>query len=582
MPLEATIYVRFSSQEQASGNSVERQLSLCRAMAERNGWLVDDARILIDEGKSAYSGANRSVGGHLHRFEAEALSGAFAAGHVLVVEHFDRISRQGYDEVLDFLKRITSRGVTLATVDCDQVYLAHERVDMLAVMQIILKSEMAREESDKKSKRVLAAWRHKVEKIQAGSRLAVTSQVPSWLSVDPATREIVPIPERVDLVREIFQLCTSGYGTPAIAKKLNARGEPVWQNAGRRSKHGWTVGYLTRLLTNRAVMGEYRPMRRSRSMAHAESKGVTVLDYYPKVVEPALFTRAQAARAKRRGTSGAWQVTHNNLLSGIARCGECGGPARFQQTVRKGRLIKGTSGTRKPITYVAGANISYLSCFNAFGKVWDEARGTQRCHNRARVRYEPIEAALLDSVLAWAIPDDLLTAADLGESTIALAEVERHEFEMRERLSNLVDGFSRTGSRAMESAIAELEIDLQTVEGKIIALRKAEQIELGATSPEEHWRLIQDLKAAVLSEDREIRTEARVSVNQAFRSLLESVQFSSAKEVFVLVRGGFMLEIDGKGKVKSGGILPGALRLGPDGEQDWTPELEPTAEPPSG
>lgn len=263
MSQPATIYARFSNAEQGKGSSMDRQLRLCEEMAKQHGWETDASRILRDEGRSAFSGANRKQGGAFHEFERDAEAGHFQNGHVLIVEHLDRISRQGYDEVLPLLTMLTRNGVTVATVDGNRVYPAFERVPMGPVMEVILKTELAREESKKKADRLAEAWKRKVEKAQAsnGSHIAITSTCPAWINVDPTTKLMTLNEDRVRVLREIFQLTIDGYGTPAIAQRLNARNEPVWKHREIKSKNGWTVGYLTKIVLNRAVMGEYQPTK---------------------------------------------------------------------------------------------------------------------------------------------------------------------------------------------------------------------------------------------------------------------------------------------------------------------------------
>ena len=298
-------------------------------MIAQQGWQGSRDRELVDEGLSAYSGANRAPGGLLYAFEQEADSGRYRNGHVLVVENLDRISRQGYDAILPFLQKLTSQGVTVATVDGNRVYPAFERVTMASVIEAVVKSELSREESEKKSKRLRAAQNKRVEeaKTNAGKHISHTATVPAWLTVEriskPAERPVYKMglnEERVALLREIFQLTIDGFGTPSIAKMLNARGEPVWSHLGQRSNNGWTVGYLTKIVLNRAVLGEYHPMNSPRS-GEQTSKGIVVLNHFPQAIDPVMFAKASAARDSRQGTSGSWQITHNNLLSGIAKCG---------------------------------------------------------------------------------------------------------------------------------------------------------------------------------------------------------------------------------------------------------------------
>ena len=157
MTLPATIYARFSNAEQAEGNSKTRQLSLCRDMIARHEWWGSTDRELIDEGISAYSGANRAPGSLLFQFEQEAEAGRYRNGHVLVVENLDRISRQGYDAVLPFLQKLTNQGVTIATVDGNLVYPAYERVTMAAIIVAVVHPVMPRYEQEQKDGRRNAA-----------------------------------------------------------------------------------------------------------------------------------------------------------------------------------------------------------------------------------------------------------------------------------------------------------------------------------------------------------------------------------------------------------------------------------------
>ncbi|QUM73676.1 recombinase family protein [Sphingopyxis granuli] len=124
----ATIYARFSSAEQAKGTSIARQLELCTAFAKQHGWQVSDT--LKEEGKSGYSGANRSPGGKLYEFEQAVERGQYINGHALIVEHLDRITRQGWEQVLPFLQKLTANGVGLGDlliiIELDRAWLIGE------------------------------------------------------------------------------------------------------------------------------------------------------------------------------------------------------------------------------------------------------------------------------------------------------------------------------------------------------------------------------------------------------------------------------------------------------------------------
>ncbi len=182
MTLPAFIYARFSSLEQGRGTSLVRQFENGRKHAEKKGWLLDADREISDKGRSAFHGANRSEGGMLYAFERQVEKGFYRNGAVFVCEHFDRISRQGWEEVHAFLKLCVENGVSVATVDGDRFYPAGERISGPTIMELVYKSEGAREESNKKSERGLDNWQRKITAIEGGDRSARIGLPPGWMT----------------------------------------------------------------------------------------------------------------------------------------------------------------------------------------------------------------------------------------------------------------------------------------------------------------------------------------------------------------------------------------------------------------
>ncbi len=241
MTLLATCYARFSSAEQSAGMSLERQFNITKKVCQDNEWDFDPARNIADEGRSAFSGSNRAEGGGLFDFERRAKAGHFANGHVLVVEHLDRISREGYDAVLSFINGLTAAGVTVATAK--DTYQPYQRLTLTDVMKVLIQAEVAFEESEKKQTRQLALWEKKLAEARAGNPRAITKLIPSWLVVDPQDRTMSLHPHRAAVVREIFEWCADGFGAPAIVKKLNERAEPTWgEYAKTDEKKGRVAG----------------------------------------------------------------------------------------------------------------------------------------------------------------------------------------------------------------------------------------------------------------------------------------------------------------------------------------------------
>lgn len=580
MTLPATIYARFSNQEQAQGSSKSRQLTLCRDMAARHKWQGSTDRELIDEGVSAYSGANRAPGGLLYAFEQEAEAGRYRNGHVLVVENLDRISRQGYDAILPFLQKLTTQGVTVATVDGDRVYPAYERVTMASVIEAVVKSELSREESEKKSRRLKAAQNKRISDAQAtaGQHISHTATIPAWID---ATRISKPTERpaykmtlnegRTAVLREIFQLTIDGFGTPAIAKKLNARGEPVWSHLGQRSNNGWTVGYLTKIVMNRAVMGEYHPMNRPRSGAQT-SKGIAVLNHFPQAIDPVTFAKAQAARQERKGTSGAWQITHNNLFSGIAKCAHCNGRMKQEVTVRKGGARRNSKNKR--LINPSKQDISYLKCHNALNRVWDEENNRPRCENRATVRYEKLEAAVVRIAVGWlAKHREAAPSADVAELEVQIAEARRFLEDKQKQAESAATSFVRTNSPTMERLMLQLETEvaddmkaIRSLESRLATART------NAPSPD-FTKQMQAQVEALSSEDDEERNRTRVAMKQTLARLVTRMACLDSRLTSVTLGGSLTIVIDNEGNEVASRISEtNTIFTGPNGELDWSPD----------
>lgn len=174
----------------------------------------------------------------------------------------------------------------------------------------------------------------KRQDIQSGK---ITKQrIPAWLNFSEDGSKFDRVAERTDLLKEIFQLSRDGFGAYSIARKLNGRSEATWG----RSKM-WHESYIKKLLNNRSVLGEHQPMRFSYD-GPTRSKvpdGDLVPDYYPRVIEPALFADAQLAISKRKLNGAGRKGTANaNVFTGLLKCGLCKSGYRY---LNKGKKPKG-------------------------------------------------------------------------------------------------------------------------------------------------------------------------------------------------------------------------------------------------
>src|SRR5437660_720341 len=154
-------YVRFSNPEQAAGDSLHRQTERAQDYCRRLGWALDDTLTLRDLGVSAFHGMNAAVG-NFRVFLDAIKSGRVAPGSVLIVESFDRISRQGIDEGYDLIKSILKAGVKIVTLSPEREFDRDATKSLSkGALEIQLILERAAEESETKSKRVGEAWQRK-------------------------------------------------------------------------------------------------------------------------------------------------------------------------------------------------------------------------------------------------------------------------------------------------------------------------------------------------------------------------------------------------------------------------------------
>jgi DNA invertase Pin-like site-specific DNA recombinase len=279
-------YVRFSTPEQAKGDSLRRQTELSNRYAEVHGLTIDTSLSLHDKGLSGFTGENRSKGA-LSVFLKAVEAGLVPVGSFLLVESLDRFSRDTLSEQMGLFIGLINAGLTVVTLADGQRYSKTTiDSDLSKLMLSLVVMMRAYEESLTKSRRLKAAWEDKRRRI---SEEKLSSCCPSWLRLAADRTRFVVIRERAELVNRVYQMSLDGYGVTLIARTLNSEGIPSWSRG-----HGWHVSFVHRLLRNRAVLGEFQPLRHEGS--RSVSVGAPVSDYYPQIVEASTWQKAQERR----------------------------------------------------------------------------------------------------------------------------------------------------------------------------------------------------------------------------------------------------------------------------------------------
>ncbi len=224
---KAYSYLRFSTPEQAVGDSRRRQIELARRYADAHDLDLDETLTFHDLGVSAFRGANQDAA--LGAFKIAAEDGRVKRGSYLLVESLDRLSRQAPWAALGQFQEILALGITVVTLQDQKVWTSEDMGggDVIPLLTSLLVMARAYEESDTKAKRVRAAWSSKRDRAATGGH-KLTSKCPAWLTLDKASGEFQVIEERADVVRRIFGMVLEGLGKVKIASLFNTEGVPTF------------------------------------------------------------------------------------------------------------------------------------------------------------------------------------------------------------------------------------------------------------------------------------------------------------------------------------------------------------------
>ena len=291
--IRAFSYIRFSSREQSKGDSLRRQLDATRTYAHEHGWICDDSLNLRDLGVSGWRSANveKKLGVFLGAIE----NGTVPSGSVLIVESLDRLSRDKLDPAYELFRRILRSGVDIVTLSSPPEHFTKDDLNnpfkmMLAIITIF----RANNESEWKSTRVRAASAQ-LRKDAAENNKKITALCPGWLKLSADRTHFTLIPEAVETVRLIYKWSLDGQGAHTITKRLNREGIPSITKGQRRTKY-WYDAAIQRLLTNRAVVGEFQPCKGKRTDNTPIADPIP--NYFPPIISTRDFDRVRRRRER--------------------------------------------------------------------------------------------------------------------------------------------------------------------------------------------------------------------------------------------------------------------------------------------
>ncbi len=323
MAIPVYSYVRFSSKKQEKGDSLRRQSTGGEEWIARNadkGYVA--ARLTLhDIGVSAFRGKNKHTGA-LKLFLQEIESGRVQPGAILLVEHLDRLSRQGVGEAYALFTQILNAGVHIAVLKpYEQIYSRESVNDLVGLLLPLIYFYLAFIESKTKSDRLRNVWDHKREKAKDGARF--DRRRPSWLDWDDNSQNFI-LNHGAEAVRFIFESTANGLGQRRVLKELVHRFRPIG------TSQRWNSSFVQKVLNDRSVLGERTPKSADEEGNRVQA-GEPIQAYYPAVIDEELWYRAQASKEANRRHKG--PSSHFiNLFSGLLTNAHDGFPMHIQTT----------------------------------------------------------------------------------------------------------------------------------------------------------------------------------------------------------------------------------------------------------
>jgi site-specific DNA recombinase len=457
----AVSYARFSTDRQ-DARSIDDQLRRCRAFAKTRSLHV------ADEFSDAAVSGTHTERGQLQRLLADAARKRF---RYVLVDDLSRLSR----DLGDVWQMVfgTFAALDIVLIDCMTGMASDSPGARMTFGAMGLVSDgfiqMIRAETHRGLEgRILSGhW--------TGGRVFGYGTEPEQNPPDPANVRMVPVVDNAEaaIVVRIFRDFAAGQSLQAIADALNREGVAAPHDGGKGNKNvrGWGHGTIRAMLRNRRYQGRLIwnqskwvrvPGRKGRRrIMRPQSEWIVREAPDLRVVPPQLWADVQA-RIRReprgRGAKAGVGKRQGSILSGLMKCGTCGGAFNIV-----GRRTK------------AGKLYTSLGCSVS------RSRGESICANRRTLD----ERKLLEHVRAElgalaSHPEALKVFADAYQQRITERQrdantsgLEKELRKTRRLLANAADlVVEMPRSQSIREKHAELESAAQSLEGKIAAARE--------------------------------------------------------------------------------------------------------------
>lgn len=313
-------YCRFSDAQQEQGSSLARQIKKRDEWLARHPEYVLDTTIrLRDLGVSAFRGRNLNPAyGDLGKFIdlCERENSPIEKGSVLLLEKLDRFSRDKPMLAISALTRLIYAGVTVIATE-DSMELNEITVnDLQVAIPVVVNLCIAHEQSKEKSYRVGEAWNERRKKTRETGEL-LTKKLPAWLFYDDEKKTIEIDKEAEKAIQYIFKRTIDGIGQVVLCRELNEKFKPITkQNLRKNCVRAWNTSYLSKLLQDRNLFGEFQPKTKDDKGRRIDC-GKPIKNYYPAVITEDQFYAAQYQKKLRKHEKSDSETGFVNLFQGL-------------------------------------------------------------------------------------------------------------------------------------------------------------------------------------------------------------------------------------------------------------------------
>lgn len=335
----AAIYARKSTDQGGvadEAKSVTRQIDHARGYAVSKGWAVAEEHVYVDDGISGAEFAGRP--GFVRLMNALKPSAPF---QVLVMSEESRLGREAI-ETSYALKQLLQAGVRVFFYLENRERTLDSPTDKLLLSVTAFADELEREKARQRTYDAMAR-KAKAGQVTGGRVFGYANIEIHDAAGHRSHVERRILPAEATVVRRIFELAVAGYGKRRTAILLNDEGASAPRPQRARPK-GWTASSVLEILHRPLYRGEivWNKSRkrdgwgRHHQQPRAEGEWLRVPAPELRVIDEALWTAAHARLENSRalylqrngGRAGGRPVSGSvakYLLTGLARCGQCGG-----------------------------------------------------------------------------------------------------------------------------------------------------------------------------------------------------------------------------------------------------------------